>query len=111
MVEYKKATIAGNAYSFKVSVKATEVESDSNVIVNSTWTSVDQNIATVSRAKSTDNGNIITVKKGVEGETMISVTVRNNEAAKTEQDRKLYRACGRRNSETGGYEGDRKYPV
>ena len=85
VVEYKKATIAGNAYSFKVSVKATEVESDSNVIVNSTWTSVDQNIATVSRAKSTDNGNIITVKKGVEGETMISVTVRNKDAAKTER--------------------------
>lgn len=85
VVEYKKATVAGNAYSFKVSVKATEAGSDSNVIVNSTWASVDQNIATVARTKSTDNSNTITVKKGVEGETMISVTVRNKDTAKTER--------------------------
>lgn len=77
VVEYNKATIASGNRSFKVSVKATEANEDNNLIVSSAWTAVDKSIASVAASTSSDNTNTITVKKGVEGETFITVSVKN----------------------------------
>lgn len=85
VVEFNKATLAAGSQSFKVSFKAMEADSDANLIVNSTWTTVDKNIATVSASKSSDNSNTITVKKGVEGETTITVTVTNKDKTVSEE--------------------------
>lgn len=84
VIEYKKSTLASNSYSFKVSLKATEAGSDANLMVTSEWSSVDKSVASVASAKRTDNTNTITVNKGAEGESMITVKVRNKDADKTE---------------------------
>ena len=80
VVEFNKATLAAGSQSFKVSFKAKEADGGAtNLIVNSTWTTVDKNIAAVAGSKSSDNSNTITVKKGVEGETTITVAVTNKD--------------------------------
>ena len=79
VVEYNKSTLASGARTFKVSMKATEENSSTNLVVTSAWTTVDKSIASLSSSKSTDNTNTVTVKKGVEGETMITVTVKNDD--------------------------------
>ncbi len=83
VIEYNKAALASQARSFNVSFKAFEQDSDVNLLVNSTWKSVDNSIASVKSEKSADNTNTITVKKGVEGETLISVSVQNKDSNKT----------------------------
>lgn len=84
VVEYNKATVASEAKSFQVSVKAMEAESSVDLQVNATWKSVDSKIASVSSAKTSDNKNTVTVKKGMEGETMVTVSVQNKDVNKTE---------------------------
>lgn len=80
VIEFNKATLAAASQSFKVSFNAKESGSTAtNLIVDSTWASVDSSIASVSSSKSGDNSNTITVKKGVEGETTITVTVTNKD--------------------------------
>lgn len=80
VIEFNKATLAAASQSFKVSFNAKESGSTAtNLIVDSTWASVDSSIASVSSSKSSDNSNTITVKKGVEGETTITVTVTNKD--------------------------------
>lgn len=83
VIEYNKATLASEARSFNVSFEAFEQDSDVNLLVNSTWKSIDNSIAGVKTEKSADNTNTITVKKGVEGETLISVSVQNKDLNKT----------------------------
>lgn len=83
VIEYNKATLASEARSFNVSFKAFEQDSDTNLLVNSIWKSVDNSIASVKSEKSADNTNTITVKKGVEGETLISVSIQNKDSNKT----------------------------
>ncbi len=83
VIEYNKATLASEARSFNVSFEAFEQDSAVNLLVNSTWKSIDNSIAGVKTEKSADNTNTITVKKGVEGETLISVSVQNKDLNKT----------------------------
>lgn len=83
VIEYNKATLASGARSFQVSFQAFEENSDTNLLINSTWKSIDNSIASVKSEKSSDNTNTITVKKGVEGETMITVSVQNKDQNKT----------------------------
>ncbi len=81
VVEYNKTTLSTKNMTFKVNLKAYEEEdSKKNLIISSEWSSVDKNIAAVSKEKSTDNTNTITVKKGAEGETMITVSVTNKDS-------------------------------
>lgn len=77
VIEYNKTTLATGSRSFTVSFDALEKNSENNLLVSAKWTSVDSSIATVASATTTDNKNTITVKKGVEGETMVTVTVEN----------------------------------
>ncbi len=84
VVEYMKSSLASGSKKIDVSIKAQETEGDStNLIVSSAWKSVDTKVASISRATSTDNTNKITVKKGSEGETMITVKVTNKDEKKT----------------------------
>lgn len=81
VIQYNKATLASGARSFPVSFKAYEAgdASNKNLLVSAKWTSVDGSIATVKSGTTTDNTNTITVKKAVEGETMITATVTNKD--------------------------------
>ncbi len=84
VVEYMKSTLAGKSQKFSVSIKAKENEEDTaSLVVNSTWKSVDKNIASISKASSTDNTNTVVVKKGIEGETMITIAVKNKDENET----------------------------
>lgn len=83
VIEYNKATLAASAQSFKVLVTATEEGQSNNLIVTSDWKSIDSSIAVAASSKSSNNTNVINVKKGVEGETMITVSVTNKDKAKT----------------------------
>lgn len=83
VIEYNKATLAMGAQSFKVNVTATEENETRNLMVSSDWKSIDSGIAAPASAKSSNNSNTINVKKGVEGETMITVSVTNKDKAKT----------------------------
>lgn len=81
VIEYSKSTLSTKNMTFKVSLEAYEEADDhKNLIVTSAWSSVDKNIAAVSKDKSTDNTNTVTVKKGTEGETMITVSVTNKDS-------------------------------
>lgn len=87
VVEYNKATLNTGNMTFNVSVNAyEESESNSSLIVATEWKSIDSSIASVAKSKSMTNSNTITVKKGVEGETMITVSVKNAEKNETIQE-------------------------
>lgn len=84
VIKYNKATLASSDRTFKVTLTATsEEEPDTNLMVTSSWKSANTEIATVSGSSSISNSNTITVKKGTEGETMITVSVKNNDEDKT----------------------------
>ncbi len=84
VVEYTKTSLMNGAKTIDVSIKAKEAEDDStNLIVSSAWKSMNTKVAGVSKATSTDNTNKVTVKKGTEGETMITVKVTNKDEDKT----------------------------
>ncbi len=83
VIEYSKAALASGAQSFKVNVIATEEKETRNLMVTSEWKSIDSSIAAPASAKSSNNSNTVNVKKGMEGETMITVSVTNKDKAKT----------------------------
>lgn len=83
VIEYSKAALAAGAQSFKVNVTAMEEKETRNLMVTSDWKSIDSSIAAPASAKSSNNSNTINVKKGMEGETMITVSVTNKDKAKT----------------------------
>ena len=64
---------------FKARINAYETEevTSNGLYVKSTWKSVDSNIAAVGAETSYNNENTIVVKKGIRGETMITVSVLN----------------------------------
>lgn len=81
VVEFNKDTLAASSQTFEVSLNAKESSSDANLIVDSVWTTTDSTIAAPASSKSSENRNKVTVKKGVEGETMITVTVTNKDGS------------------------------
>lgn len=84
VVEYMKSTLADGDRRFAVSIKAKEnADDDTNLIVNSTWRSVDKTIAALSKVACKDNTNSVVVKKGIEGETMITITIKNKDEQET----------------------------
>ncbi|MBR5799772.1 MAG: leucine-rich repeat protein [Lachnospiraceae bacterium] len=83
VVEYLKTSLAKGSKRFSVSVDAKEEGGDENLMVEMAWKSVDSSVAFPVYASSIDNMNTIQVRKGVEGETMITVKVTNKDAAKT----------------------------
>lgn len=83
VIEYSKAALTTSGQSFKVNVTATEKDETRNLMVTSDWKSIDSSIAAPASAKSSNNSNTINVKKGMEGETMITVSVTNKDKDKT----------------------------
>lgn len=83
VVEYLKTSLAKGSKRFSVTVDAKEDGGDENLMVEMAWKSVDSKIANPINATTIDNANTILVRKGVEGETMITVKVTNKDEKKT----------------------------
>ena len=85
MVAKAKQTISVNikAYQYKQqsdpSLGFANAKNDDSSTVKSFWSSTDTSIATVSKKTATDNKNVITVKKGSSGESLISVYTLNKD--------------------------------
>ncbi len=79
VVEYNKAALSSGPLTFNVSVNAYEDGSKDNLVVATDWASVDTGIASAAKSRSMTNSNTITVKKGTEGETMITVSFKNKD--------------------------------
>ena len=74
IIEYNKSTLAAGNKEFKVNLIAEDAEGY-ELMVDSEWSTIDKNIAALGSGKSSTNSNEIIVKKGSEGETIITVTV------------------------------------
>lgn len=80
--------------SLTATIEAFEKDDNVSLMVESQWTSSDTSVATVANAKSENNSNKITIKKGASGQAMITVTVKNEgDKEATEENTKKFVIC------------------
>ncbi|MCR5503292.1 MAG: leucine-rich repeat protein [Lachnospiraceae bacterium] len=92
VVRIEKSMVAGGSKSFEAGIRAHEEGSETqNLMVKSSWSSVDSKIAKLRLSSSEDNKNTVTIGKGKTGETMVTVSVKNkNETSASEPNRKRF---------------------
>ncbi len=84
VIQYTKSNLQKSDKDFTVELHPTAGKDNTSLFVNAKWTTANENIAYPELETTRDNKNVIHVKKGVSGETAITVTVTNGRTGKNE---------------------------
>ncbi len=82
VVQYTKSNLQKSEKAFTVKLCPTAGDDSTSLFVNAEWKTANEDIAYPELATTSDNKNVIHVKKGVTGETAITVTVTNGQTGK-----------------------------
>lgn len=85
VIQYTKGNLSTEDKAFTVDLVATEGNDTSNMFVNASWKSANTSLATVETDNTLNNENTVSVKKGVSGETALTVTVTNGKSGKKKE--------------------------
>lgn len=85
VIQYTKGNLSTEDKTFTVSLVANEGNDTTNMFVDATWKSANTALTSVEQSNTLNNQNMVTVKKGVTGETAVTVTVTNGKTGKKKE--------------------------